>query len=123
MLKVRLDEDQGIAILEPQGELSKQDFESAGKLIDPYIEAHGSLAGIIIHVRHFPGWESFSSLLAHLKFIREHHKKISRVCFATDSPIGRIAEKVAAHFVSAEIRSFAYDQFEASRHWVTGNEN
>ena len=122
MLKVQLDEDQGIAILEPDGELSKDDFESASKLIDPYLEKNEVLNGIIIHVRSFPGWESFSSLVAHLKFVKEHHRKVTRIAFATDSPIGGIAEKIASHFVNAEIKRYTFDEFENSRKWVVGSE-
>ena len=36
----------------------------------------------------FPGWESFGALLGHMKFVHEHHKKVVRIAFATDSPIG-----------------------------------
>lgn len=121
MLKVDLDEGRGIAILRPDGELTGKDFESASKIIDPYLEKHDELKGIIIHVKSFPGWDSFSSLVAHLKFVKEHHKKISRIAFATDSPVGGMAEKVASHFVNAEIRNFAFDEFEASRSWVVGS--
>jgi hypothetical protein len=38
MLSVRMDEKGGIAVLEPQGALSWEDFERAAKIIDPYIE-------------------------------------------------------------------------------------
>ena len=122
MLKVELDENEGIAILEPDGELSKNDFKAASKVIDPYLEKYDELKGIIIHVKSFPGWDSFSSLVAHLKFVKEHHKKISRIAFVTDSPAGSIAEKVARHFVNAEIKSFEFVEFEASRKWVMGGE-
>ncbi len=118
MLKVELDEVEGIAILEPDGELSESDFISAAKIIDPYIENIGKLRGIIIHVQSFPGWDSFSSLIAHLKFVREHHKKVSRIAFATDSPIGSFAENVASHFVNAEIKNFEFGELETSKKWI-----
>ena len=54
-VKIELDEVEGIAILEPDGELSESDFISASKIIDPYIESVGELRGIIIHVQSFPG--------------------------------------------------------------------
>jgi len=118
MLKIKLDEVEGIAILEPDGELLESDFISASKIIDPYIESVGELKGIIIHVQSFPGWDSFSSLIAHLKFVREHHKKVSRIAFATDSPIGGFAENIATHFVNAEIKNFEFSELETSRQWI-----
>ena len=46
MLSVTIDEDKGIAILEPDGPLSQTDFELAAKIIDPYIEKTGQLHGL-----------------------------------------------------------------------------
>ena len=66
MLTVNLNEIKGIAILEPDGKLSENDFKSAAKIIDPYIKKSGKLNGIIIHVKSFPGWESFSALMTPL---------------------------------------------------------
>lgn len=118
MLKVDFIEPEGIAILEPDGKLSENDFKSAAKMIDPYIEKAGKLNGLIIHTKSFPGWDSFSSFITHMKFVKEHHKKVSHVAFVTDSPIGRIAEDVASHFVNAEVKSFAFDELEASKKWI-----
>ena len=123
MLTVKLDEAEGVAILEPDGKLSEEDFISAGKIIDPYIEESGALNGIIIHVRSFPGWESFSALITHLTFVKEHHKKVSRVAFATDSSIGGFAEHIVTHFVNAEIRNFSFNELEESKRWILDRDN
>ena len=108
MLKINLDEAKGIAFLEPLGELSKNDFISASKIIDPYIKKAGKLNGLIIHVKSFPGWDSFGALIEHLKFIKEHHKKISRIAFATDSAVGGFVKHIGSHFISAELRTFSF---------------
>ena len=63
MLRIEFDEQGRFAILEPEGELSESDFQMAARTIDPYIEKFGELNGIVIHVEHFPGWDSFSSLV------------------------------------------------------------
>lgn len=118
MLKIEIDENCGIAMLQPDGELSEQDFITAAEVIDPYIERTGGLTGLLIHVQSFPGWESFSSLIAHLNFIKEHHRRVSRIAFATDSPIGLFAENIATHFVNAEIRHFEFSELEDARKWI-----
>lgn len=123
MLHVKLDETKGIAILEPNGALSENDFKSAAKSIDSYIEKSGKLSGIIIQVKSFPGWDSFSALITHLKFIKEHHKKVSHVAFVTDSPLGGFAEHVGSHFVNAEVRSFTFNELENSIQWIIGDTN
>ena len=123
MLTVNLNETAGIAVLQPDGELSAADFQSASKIIDPYIESNGKLNGIIIYVQSFPGWDSFSGLITHLKFIREHHKLVSHVALVTDSPIGGFAEYITSHFVSAKVKSFAFSELAAAEEWITQPEN
>lgn len=118
MLGVELNEDNKIAYLEPGEELTKHDFESAAKIIDPFIEQHGKLHGIIIHVEVFPGWDSFSALITHFKFIKEHHKALSHVALVTDSPLGGLGELIASHFISAEIRAFPYDEMDEAKNWI-----
>lgn len=121
MLNVHLDEVKGIVYLEPLGKLSKDDFEAVAGIIDPYIEKAGKLNGLIVNVESFPGWDSFATLIRHLKFIKNHHQKISRVAFVTDSPIGGFAEHVASHFISAIIKHFSFDRLEDARKWIAGS--
>lgn len=121
MLSVEIDEVNNIAILEPDGPLSKDDFLRAAKIIDPYIEDNGHLNGLIIHTESFPGWESFAALCSHLKFVKEHHEKISRIAFSTDSALGNFAESIASHFVNAEIKLFSYQDFGQAGNWVAGD--
>lgn len=123
MLNLKLDKIEGIAVLEPDGALSENDFISVAKEIDPYIESNGELRGIVIHAESFPGWDSFSALVAHLQFVREHHKKVSRIAIATDSPIGTLAEHVASHFVNAEIKNFKFGELAASSEWVKSGDD
>jgi hypothetical protein len=121
MLSVKIDEKNGIAVLAPDGPLSKNDFESAAKSIDSYVEKTGKLNGLIIHTKSFPGWESFAALSSHLRFVKEHHKKISRVALSTDSAVGNFAKVVASHFVNAEVKLFSFRDLEEARKWVSGD--
>ena len=121
MLSVQIDEGKGIALLEPDGPLSADDFTSAAKIIDPWIEKNGKLNGLIIHSTSFPGWESFAALSSHLIFVKEHHEKITRVALVMDSTVADVAEKLARHFVKAEIKVFPYQDIEEAKLWVTGN--
>ncbi len=74
MLYVEIDEENSAAILEPHGALSKSDFVLAAEVIAPYIDTARPLKGIIIHVRSFPGLDSFAALSSHLNFVADHHK-------------------------------------------------
>lgn len=117
-LHVTLTEDRPpIAVLEPGGRLTKEDFRDAALVLDPLIEAHGRLGGILIAAEAFPGWDSFGALLAHLKFVRGHHEKIHRVAVCIGEGAGRLAA-LAEHFVAAELRSFPVDEREDALQWL-----
>ncbi len=118
MLKVTYDENSLIVTLEPQEALSKEDFQNAAKIIDPLIQLHKKLNGIIICTKDFPGWDSFGALIKHLKFIAEHHKKVTHVAFVTDSLIGDVAEYIGSHFVSAQVKEFEFNKLEEAKEWI-----
>ena len=118
MLNVELDEVKGIATLRPDGALSENDFESVSNVVDHYIEKSGKLNGIIICTKTFPGWDSFAALIKHFKFVKEHHKKVAHVALVTDTAVGEFAVKIAEHFVSAEIKHFAFDELSAAQSWI-----
>jgi hypothetical protein len=120
MLNVTVNQEDGIVTLEPDGALTQKDFESAATVIDPYIEMTGTLNGVIIYTKVFPGWDSFAALLSHLKFVRDHHKRVSHVAFVTDSPLGDLAEVVGSHFVQAEVKHFRFGELQQARLWVLG---
>jgi hypothetical protein len=113
-----MDEENAIAILEPQESLEKDDFDAAVKVIDPFIEEHGKLNGVIISTKSFPGWEDFTALSRHFTFIKNHHKKVKRLAFVTDSFVGSIAENITGHFVEAEVKTFPFGEMEKAKEWI-----
>ena len=123
MLNVELDEVNGIATLIPNGALSEKDFKYAASIIDPYIEEYGNLKGLIIYTKTFPGWESFGSLIKHFQFVKEHHKKVSHVALVTDSVLGDFGEKIADHFISAEIKHFAFGELNNAQNWILNTDS
>ncbi len=118
MLDIIVDEEKGIVVLSPADALEQKDFEMAAQRVDDYLEKHDSLNGMIISARRFPGWKSFGALMTHLRFIREHHQEVEKVAIVTDSAIGEFGEHVAAHFVSAEVRHFDFDDFKDAERWI-----
>ncbi|MND00808.1 hypothetical protein D3C83_195480 [compost metagenome] len=59
-------------------------------------------------------------MAAHFRFVRDHHKRIRKVGLVTDSALGDVAERLASHFVAAEIRHFPAGKLEAAKMWVMG---
>ncbi len=118
MIEHELDASQSILYLRPKSALAAEDFAEVAQLVDPHIEETGGLAGIIIEVSSFPGWQDFRAFVAHVRFVQDHHRQVKKVALVTDSPFGDIAEHLASHFVSAEIKHFRAADVEAAREWI-----
>jgi hypothetical protein len=118
MLKHELLSDKGILIVTPEGPLEQADFEVIARVADPYIESNGALNGLMIYTESFPGWNDFSGLVSHIRFVKDHQKAIKKVAAVTDSGFLSILPGIADHFVKAEIRHFEYDDRDDAMEWL-----
>jgi hypothetical protein len=114
----RLLPDRGVLVVEVNQALRAQDFDALAATADQYIDAHGDLSGIVIHARSFPGWENLGGLIRHVRFVRDHHRRVRRAALASDSKVAGLAPKLAEHFVQAEVRRFGYDELDAAVAWA-----
>jgi hypothetical protein len=85
---------EGILVLEPRTPLTQQDFNGPARAADKYLSDHDSLGGVLIHAKAFPGWADLDGFTAHMRFVRDHHKKIARVAVVTDSYLVGILESL-----------------------------
>ena len=118
MLAHELLRDEGILLIRPQGPIQAGDFESVAKTVDPYIENKGALRGVMIEAQSFPGWDNFAALVSHLRFVRDHHRLITKIAAVSDSTILSLAPQIAKHFVKAEVRHFNASDREAALAWL-----
>jgi SpoIIAA-like len=118
VIEYSLDKAHSILHLRPQSALEQDDFVQLAKIVDPYIQETGGLSGLIIEAPKFPGWENLGAMMGHLRFVRDHHTHIKKIGLVTDSALGNVAEHLASHFVSAEIRHFASGELEAAKQWI-----
>lgn len=118
MLRHSLMQSEGILLLEPSAPLSAQDFASLDADVSAYLASHARLHGVMVHARHFPGWDSLGGFTAHMHFVRDHHNQIERLAMVTDSPLARTAEMLGKHFTSAEVRHFAYTDDAQAMEWL-----
>ena len=118
MIEHTLDKAHSILHVRPQARLEQRDFVQLASTVDPYIEEKGDLAGLIIEITSFPGWESLGAMASHFRFVRDHHKHIKKIGVVTNSPLGSVAESLASHFVAAEIKHFPAGEVEAAKQWV-----
>ena len=118
MLRAELLADPGVLVLTPEGSLTAADFARVRALAEPVIAREGRLAGVLVRARAFPGWAGFGAMLSHLRFVRDHHRKIARVAVATDAAVLSVLPAIAKHFVAAEIRRFGYDEKDQALAWL-----
>ena len=118
MIEHDLDAANSILYVRPKSALAAEDFAALAGTVDPHIEATGGLAGIVIETPAFPGWEGLGAMAAHLRFVRDHHRRIRKVAVVTDSALGSVAEHLASHFVSAEIKRFPSGETAAAKQWI-----
>jgi len=125
MLELALDERTSVCTVTPSGKLQADDFSTAAQIVDPYIEQHGKLAGLMIVAEEFPGWADFSALVAHMKFVGAHQKLIGKVAAVSDSTILSIMPGLADHFVKAQVKHFAFEEKDQALAWLaqTGENN
>lgn len=114
----RLMPQSGVIVVEVNEAVAARDFDALAFTADAWIEAHGALAGLVIHVREFPGWEDFGSLVRHIRFVRDHHQKVRRVALASDGALASLAPRLAGHFLGAEIKGFPYDRVDDAIAWA-----
>ena len=110
--------ESGVLVLHPDDKLTKEDFAGVAAEIDPYIEENGKLNGMLIDANHFPGWNGFSDMIAHLRFVRDHHKNIKRVAIVADEETKSHLRRMMDHFVAAEVKHFPLADRTKAMEWL-----
>ncbi len=105
-------------VIEPHGPLTKEDFKTVASQVDPIIEQDGKLDGLVIKTRDFPGWETFSDVVAHFRFVKNHHQMINKVALVTDAKVADLVPTVINHFVKADVKHFAFNEYEKAVEWI-----
>lgn len=120
MIDFHFDDLTRILTVQPKSALERADFTALAAAVDPDIEKHGDLTGLIIDAPAFPGWDGFGAMVTHLRFVRDHHRHVQRIAVVTDSPVGDLAEHLTSHFVAADVKHFPAGAVEAAQRWILG---
>jgi hypothetical protein len=118
MIKHEFRKNDGILIIEPQTSLQASDFDTLSNTVDPYIQENGTLNGLVIHTESFPGWHDLGAMLAHIKFVKDHHAHIRKVAAVADEGIIAILPVIADHFVKADVKHFGSDDLKNAIEWI-----
>ena len=123
VLNYKLDETSGVLNLEVSGPITSMMMEELTHKVDAYLESKRSLNALVIHAKEFPGWEDLGSMISHISFVKNHHKKLKRVALVMDGRMLDVAQSVAQYFVSADLRHFPYSELEEANKWARAERN
>jgi hypothetical protein len=123
MLKNEVMLDKKTLAITPEGSLKTTDFERLAKEVDPHIEAMGTLNGLMIYSESFPGWENFTEVLSHIRFVKDNHHLIKKVAVVTDSEFLSALPRAASHFYRAEIKHFCYQDKDVALDWLKSSDS
>ena len=118
MISHELRQDDQILVLHPDGPLEAADFITLAGHVDAYLERHGKLRGILIRAKAFPGWKDFAALVAHLKFVKDHHRRIEKIAVVADGTFAHVMPDLAGHFVHAKVKHFDFAHEDAAVDWL-----
>ena len=119
-INYELNSDEGILYLHLHSSLESEDFLALTNSVDDYIEKRGLLKGIVIETEKFPGWKNFGSFLAHLSFVKEHHKLVKKVALVSDDKMAALVRPLADHFTKAKIKRFEANHYDRAMAWIRG---
>jgi hypothetical protein len=118
MLKITEDVPHGCLIAEPSGALTAADFADFARRFDEWVAGGRPAPNIVIHAAAFPGWADFGAFIAHMKFIRDHQRRVEKIALVSDAGILAIGPSIAGIFVAASIRHFPADRMDEALAWV-----
>ena len=118
MIDHEIRQDDGILVLRPHGPLAAADFTAVASLVDTYLEHGGKLHGVFISAKSFPGWKDFAGLLAHLKFVKAHHRDIQKVAIVADGAMADLMPGIVGRFVHAQLQHFDPGHEDAAWAWL-----
>lgn len=119
----RLVPESGVVVVEIAEPLRAADFDALALTVDSWLDTHARLQGVVIRARAIHGWENIAGLVRHIRFVRDHHRKVNRVALAVDGRLAALVPSVAEHFVHAEVRSFGYDGLDDAIAWTAASTN
>ena len=112
--------ESNVLLVEPHGSLAVDDFDAIAAAVDAWIDNGHELAGIVVHARAFPGWESLGSMLRHVRFVRDQQRRVRRVAIAVDGKLAKLAPSLVETFVSAQVQHFGYEELDRALEWAAG---
>ena len=118
MIHFELLRDREIFVITPEGPLEEADFDRLAQRRSIHSLRRGEIARRYGQCEVIPRLGELWSLVSHLKFVADHHRKIERIAAVSDSGFLKIMPRIADHFVQAEIKHFDLAQKDQALAWL-----
>lgn len=114
---------EGVLLIKPRGKLRAEDIDAVASVADAWLESGDDrLEGLVVVADRFPGWQGVDGFVHHMRFVREHQRRIHRIALASESKLARLAPALAERFAKAELRRFHRDDVDRAIAWASGDE-
>ena len=121
MISHTLLRDEGILLVSPQEPLEANGFEELADEVDPYIAEKGTLQGLLVTAKRFPGCRNLAGLKSHFRFVRDHRAKVKKIASVTDSTLLSLFPRLVAPFIRPKVKRFHYDDRASALAWLRAN--
>ncbi len=123
MFDIKVEDDGSLVTVTPTDKITEEDITRLGDVMSEAINTHDRIPALLIHAKEFPGYDSFSAMMAHLKLIHNRETLVPRVAVVSDGVLLRTGEALAKLFIKAEVRHFAEADLADATEWArTGEE-
>jgi hypothetical protein len=118
---IHLDFDEAESVVKVRllGSLEPAAYRGVGDDIDAFASKRDRIR-LLLDLREFDGWQGIGGLSEHLSLVRDHHRLPERVALVGDAAWQRMAVRLAARFLDAEVRFFEAPQYPDAEKWLLG---
>jgi len=118
MMDIQLDTAKSILFVKVDSGFTSENFTQLSNTIDPYLKEKGTLKGVVIETKDFPGWTNVNAFIDHIKFVKNHQAHIQKIAVVTDSKLVAYIRKGVGFFVKPQIKHFPYEQATMATQWI-----
>ena len=99
------------------GKLEPSAYDGVNEEIDN-VMSHAEHVRLVLDLREFDGWSGLSALGDHLSLVREHYRVPERIAIVGNKAWQKMAGKIMAKFVNAQIKYFESDDYDGAVAWL-----
>lgn len=119
-IAVRQVADGQVVVVEVGAPLRSADIAALAAAVGPWLQGDARPRGLVMHARGVPGWDNVATLARHVRFLRDHHRRIDRLAMAVDGPVATLAPHVAGRILHPQVRHFDYQRLDDAIAWAAG---